>query len=169
MVFNTRANCYSTAVTACWEQKSPVTEANPFSSVLRSWLEFNFTSVPAEKTCRVPCCRRYGRVCSHMSEQYHRQYREWSTARNFIALRGQRYFITLQFLCDLYVSSWKAWNQKRDDSTYCWKTTQRVVSTFHPTRLYCFVFAPSFFVFIRHMHQPVVYVHPPLDSTMRYS
>ena len=56
-----------------WEQKSPVTEANPFSSVLRSWLEFNFTNVPGEKTCHVPCCRRYGRVCSHMSEQYHRQ------------------------------------------------------------------------------------------------
>ena len=34
--------------------------------------------------------------------------------------------------------------------TYCWQTTQRVVSTFHPTRLYCFVFTPSFFVFIRH-------------------
>ena len=74
----------------------------------------------------------------------------WSTARNFLALRGQRDFITLWFLCDLYVRSWKVWNQTRDDSTYCWKTTQRVVSTFHPTRLYCFVFAPSLFVFIRH-------------------
>ena len=42
------------------------------------------------------------------------------------------------------------WNQTRDDSTYCWQTTQRGVSTFHPTRLYCFVFTPSFFVFIRH-------------------
>ena len=58
-----------------WEPKSPVIDANPFSSVLRSWLEFNFTSVPAEKTCHVPCCRRYGRVCSHMSEQYHKQSR----------------------------------------------------------------------------------------------
>ena len=75
---------------------------------------------------------------------------DWSTARNFLALRRQRDFITLRFLFDLCVSSWKVWNQTRDDSTYCWKTTQRVVSTFHPTRLYCFVFAPSLFVFIRH-------------------
>ena len=75
---------------------------------------------------------------------------EWSTARNVLALGGQRHFLTLRFLCDLYVRSWKVWNQTRGDSTYCWKTTQRGVCTFHPTRLYCFVFTPSFFVFIRH-------------------
>ena len=35
----------------------------------------SWASVPAEKTCHVPCFRRYGRVCSHMSEQYHKQSR----------------------------------------------------------------------------------------------
>ena len=82
----------------------------------------------------------------------------WSTARNVLALREQRDFITLRFLCDLYVHSWKVWNRTRDDSTYCWKTTQRVVSTFHPTRSYCFVFTQSFFVFIRHTSLSSMYI-----------
>ena len=95
-----RATCYLTALAAwdtvpwIWGQKSSVTEANPVSSLsLQNWLQFNFISAQTEKTCHVPCCRRY--VFVLMSGQYHRQYRDWSTARNFLALRGQRDFITL--------------------------------------------------------------------------
>ena len=157
MVFNTRATCYLIPVTGLRTEvavkrgqsilqcPAKLTRVKLHKRASRKDLPCSY--LPAVRTCLFSYVRAVSQAVPG-----------WSTARNFLALRGQRDFITLRFLCDLYVSSWKVWNQTRDDSTYCWKTTQRVVSTFHPTRLYCFGFAPSFFVFIRHTSLSSMYI-----------
>ena len=150
----TRAICYLTAVYCLgWEQKWPVTEANPFSSVLR---------------LHKSASRWYRRICSHICQGSITSSLGVVNSKKCPSTRGTKTFLNSSiplWSIRTFLKSLKS-NERwfnlllKDDATWRMHIPSYQVVLFRIHTL---------LLLFHQTHQPVVYVYPPLDSTMRYS